>query len=164
LDHYLCYVTCTWTLNSVRNNKNWHLRKKYHYEIKVKKSLEENQIFCSKVKMKTIEQTDGALSVIGKLVKQLFLTSLFLVLSRYLLTAIISTLLGVEDPWQHLWDRVIDRFGDDPFTYHVYGSILVINISTVVWDWWPTLLLILSNIKTNKTIIWKILACIEWVP
>ncbi len=82
--------------------------------------------------MKTREQTDGALSVIGKLVKQLFLTSLFLVLSRYVLTAIVSTLLGVEDPWQHLWNRVIDRFGDDPFTYHVYGSILVINISTVV--------------------------------
>jgi hypothetical protein len=78
--------------------------------------------------MKTKEKTeDGALNVIGKLVKQLVVTSLFLVLSRYILTSIVSTLLGVEDPWQYLWDRVIDRFGDDPYTYHVYGSALVIK-------------------------------------
>ena len=123
------YVTCTWTLNSALNIKTD--TSKFHYEIKVKtvNNCEQNHFsqFVTKIKMKTKVETDGALNVIGKLVKQLALTSLFLVLSRYVLTSIVSTYLGVDDPWQHLWNQVIDRFGDDPFTYHVYGSALVIK-------------------------------------
>ena len=74
--------------------------------------------------MKT-KEANGTFGVIDKLVKQLVLISFFLITSRYILTSISLTLFRVEDPWQHLWDWVIDTFGDDPFTYHVYGTTLV---------------------------------------
>ena len=70
-------------------------------------------------------ETKESVNVIEKLVKQLAFSAFAIVALSRLTTCFVSTFFDVENPWQNGWNKVVDRFGEDPFTYHIYGTALV---------------------------------------
>ena len=48
---------------------------------------------------------------------------------KFLLTKIVTIFSGdSDDPWQSLWDQILEITGDDFFTHHVYGTNLFMNL------------------------------------
>jgi hypothetical protein len=94
------------------------------------KSLQESVEFkivdetLSKMKKETSE-TQGSFSVVGNTVKLVAIPAVLAFLVQYLLTYFLSFTFGVSEPWQKIWDGVVDKLGEDPFTYHVYATAVV---------------------------------------
>ena len=73
------------------------------------------------------ESTETTTTVLTKLLKQLVMSALLVVGLQSLTTFVVTSVVGVDDPWQRLWNKVIDVFGDDEYKYHIYGTALVIH-------------------------------------
>ena len=76
-------------------------------------------------------ETEGSLAVVGNTVKLVAFPALFVFIFQYLLTLFLTSTLGVSEPWQNLWDQVVKKLGEDPFTYHIYGTAVV-----TFFYWW----------------------------
>ena len=70
-------------------------------------------------------ETEGSLAVVGNTVKLVAFPALFAFTFQYLLTIFLTSTFGVSEPWQNLWDQVVEKLGEDPFTYHIYGTAVV---------------------------------------
>jgi len=86
------------------------------------------------------EQTEGYLpwpnvsSLKGALVKALFVVGsavLVTICLRNSLTWHLARIWGGcrEYLWQNIWDKLLDRTGEDPYTLYVYGTYILTNIT-----------------------------------
>ena len=102
-------------------------------------------------------ETKESQNVIEKLVKQLAFSALVIVALSRLTTFFVSTFFDVENPWQNGWNKVVDRFGEDPFTYHIYGTALVMILKLInsFFLLYPIAVLKSLNIFASNTIVLK---------
>ena len=70
--------------------------------------------------------TETTTTMLKKLFQQLVMSTLLIVGLQSLTTFVVTSVVGVDDPWQRLWNKVIDVFGDDEYNYHIFGTALVI--------------------------------------
>ena len=68
---------------------------------------------------------NDTLTMLKNLLRQTSLSVLLIVVTHSLATFVVASVLSVDDPWQYLWNKVIETFGDDQFSYYIFGTALV---------------------------------------